>query len=1008
MNAKSFFLLSTLFICLFSYGQDIPYVTGYWDPEGLGNHRAVISVNKNVSAAKVTIPWRRLDNVDSKGVLLYNALTGKEVKNFYFAKKHQEEAELIFEPQWGIGEYYLYYMPGRNEGYWWIPTAKYLSANVSGNEIWRNNYKGSISQDAAIVSRFESQSEYNSFYPMEIPVTLQEKEVLSAKYPRYSYLVFPEDRNFPARMTEEIPYRWYKMGAFGTFNGRAMKDESYAWQLGIYAFKNELENVIVKFSDLKSNDGAILPASIMKCINMGGIDHLGREFTKNVTIPKGEVRSLWLLAMIPTTQKPGIYTGFVTVSASNSNSYEIKTTIEVIDQTAENHGYNVPQNQSRLEWLYSNRGIDEKLFGDYTPVILKNNNISILGRKLTFNNQGFPSQISSTFNANNTDTNGDKRDILSNDITLDVIKEANRISFKSSKPKITEQHEASVTWENTLHSPEIDLHIKAKIECDGYVNYWLTITSNTDNLLDDIKLNIPFDKKVAKYFMGMGRKGGYLPESHQWKWQQEYANNMVWIGDVNAGLQLKLKHLTTDWKLGSFEKTGPYRDWSNDGKGGCDMTSNSDEVILTAYTGEKTLKKGEKVILNFGLCITPFKTLTDDHWDYRYFHHPNIDDAIKKGAKIVNIHQSYPTNLYINYPFLDSEKQKEIISNLKKEGIITKLYYTLRELTTYICEFWPMRHLDDEIFTRNNQLLLSDTHVEKEADRVYESSGHMWMNEHLRANYDPAWHQPYNKDGVGWDMSIRTQGLSRWHNYYIESLYWLSTEIGTRGLYLDGIGYDREVMKRVRKTLDEVPGSLLDFHSGNAFAHEYGLNSPANHCMELFPYLNSLWLGEMYDYNAQPDYWLIEISGIPFGLYGEMLEHCGNPYRGMVYGMSSRIYGGCDPTNIWKLWDHFGMRGSEIMGYWDNENPVKTTNKEVLSTIYNKDDKTLIVLGNWTSHEQNTTIHIDWEKLGYNPSKIRIEIPEIEHLQEKSSIDNLNDILNIPASKGLIIIVYNE
>ena len=56
--------------------------------------------------------------------------------------------------------------------------------------------------------------------------------------------------------------------------------------------------------------------------------------------------------------------------------------------------------------------------------------------------------------------------------------------------------------------------------------------------------------------------------------------------------------------------------------------------------------------------------------------------------------------------------------------------------------------------------------------------------------------------------------------------------------------------------------------------------------MEHFPYINSLWFGEGYDYDETPDYWLVEISGIPFGLYGEMLKGGGNPWRGMLYGMT--------------------------------------------------------------------------------------------------------------------------
>ena len=55
------------------------------------------------------------------------------------------------------------------------------------------------------------------------------------------------------------------------------------------------------------------------------------------------------------------------------------------------------------------------------------------------------------------------------------------------------------------------------------------------------------------------------------------------------------------------------------------------------------------------------------------------------------------------------------------------------------------------------------------------------------------------------------------------------------------------------------------------------------------------------------DYWLIELSNIPYGLTGEMLgaPHPVNPWRGMIYGMVWR-YGpahGVNKTQIWALWD---------------------------------------------------------------------------------------------------------
>ena len=38
-----------------------------------------------------------------------------------------------------------------------------------------------------------------------------------------------------------------------------------------------------------------------------------------------------------------------------------------------------------------------------------------------------------------------------------------------------------------------------------------------------------------------------------------------------------------------------------------------------------------------------------------------------------------------------------------------------------------------------------------------------------------------------------------------------------------------------------------------------------------------------------PEQWLVEVSGIPYGLMGEMLQGGGNKWLGMVYGMTTRF-----------------------------------------------------------------------------------------------------------------------
>ena len=71
--------------------------------------------------------------------------------------------------------------------------------------------------------------------------------------------------------------------------------------------------------------------------------------------------------------------------------------------------------------------------------------------------------------------------------------------------------------------------------------------------------------------------------------------------------------------------------------------------------------------------------------------------------------------------------------------------------------------------------------------------------------------------------------------------------------------------------------------------------------MEHMPYLDRLWFGEYFKYEKSPEYWLTDVSGIPFGMMSEMLQDGGNPYRGMLYGMTAREPMESVPSQLWKV-----------------------------------------------------------------------------------------------------------
>ena len=59
----------------------LPYGTGSWDSEQLGNHRVVLYVNSPTDAVRVHIPWRRRDKHPGQKRIILTDTTGKQIEN---------------------------------------------------------------------------------------------------------------------------------------------------------------------------------------------------------------------------------------------------------------------------------------------------------------------------------------------------------------------------------------------------------------------------------------------------------------------------------------------------------------------------------------------------------------------------------------------------------------------------------------------------------------------------------------------------------------------------------------------------------------------------------------------------------------------------------------------------------------------------------------------------------------------------------------------------------------
>jgi hypothetical protein len=235
------------------------------------------------------------------------------------------------------------------------------------------------------------------------------------------------------------------------------------------------------------------------------------------------------------------------------------------------------------------------------------------------------------------------------------------------------------------------------------------------------------------------------------------------------------------------------------------------------------------------------------------------------------------------------------------------------------------------------------------------------------------------------DLAVITTPDSRWNNFYLEGLDYLIRKAGIDGLYIDDTALDRKSMQRARRILDADgnTGRRVNMHSWNHFNDLAKWANSSIAFMELYPYYDGLWHGEGFNSNASPEYMLVEMSGIPYGLMSEMLDQP-NPWHGMVFGMRARWPWSGDPRAIWKLEDQFGIADSEYIGWWDPACPVASDNPQVKASVYRKQGSTLIALASWAPARTAVKLTIHWAALGLAERKTTLWAPECKGFQSEA------------------------
>ena len=837
-------------------------------------------------------------------------------------------------------------------------------------------------------------------------------EALIRENPVAGYFCFTEDRMHDIRMTDAIPQRWVErpVALRTKLNGDCRPGEFYTWQVGLFAPYQALSDVSVSFSDWKNEKGGRIPAAAFRCFNLRGIDTKGASFKKQVNVDKGTVQALWIGSDIP-TDAIGVYKGTVVIRPAHAQPVKIHCELRVEGPVMTDKGDGEGWRKSRLRWLDSSIGNQPEPTYPYIPVKMDKRSISWLGGTMVLSNTGLPRSISTHYDSSNQLCAQIENALLAKEMTFVIETQQGKEIWKNGTLRITGQSRASVSWKVCSKSSHFEIVCTGNLGFDGLINYKMEVKALNDVKVKDIRLEVPYTSYAAKYMMGLGHKGGFRPDSLiNWRWDTTNHQDKIWMGNVNAGLNFCFKDenyvrplVNIYYALGKLNLPDS---WGNSNKGGIDIIpEESGVVLLNAYSGERLMRKGETLHYDFNMLVTPVKPLNLKELAEKHFYHSNSDisagyipAALQAGANMINVHHKKDIYPFINYPYYDDAipDLKQFIAKAHQKELDVRLYYTTRELTVKIPELWALRSLGTEV--------IHDGPGSETRTLIHRNGPHEWLNKNLKTHFIPAWYNAFTEGKYAgyMDISVITTPDSRWNNYYLEGLDWMIKNLGLDGVYIDDSALDHQTLQRARRIMDaDGKRRLIDMHSWNHMNQWAGYANSLHLYLELLPYVDRTWIGEGFGFYNTPDFWLVEMSGIPFGLMSETLD-ARNVFRGMIYGMLPRLPWSGNPVPLWKLWDDFGMKDARIRGYWDNRCPVKTGNENVLATAYVKDDRALVILANWTDSPQTAHISMDEELLGFKPSFCLL--PEVRDVQWKGNI-SLQKPYEMMGRGGLIILL---
>ena len=837
--------------------------------------------------------------------------------------------------------------------------------------------------------------------PLDRVIERMETAVPSSAWDAYRkehpapFWLFGEDRRFAVR-NDIIPAHWFNDGAAAAqcFRGVAQPGEFYPFQVCVASVEaREVEWTAE--TELK----------------------VERITPQRCAVRSNGVKPIWVMVDVPKNAAGKTFKGRVVVtdaasSACASLPFEIKVSGDVLEDGGVRDGWRL----SRLKWLNSEIGREGTVTKPYTPVVVDRarRTVKILGRELVLGEDGLPARIVSHFNGSNTRIVEKGADLLAAPMRFKSCCRALAASsggetaiVQRQKFAFTEISPACAAWRaEAALDGGVTRIVEGRMDFTGS-GFFRIRHEGAASASAALEIRMPAD--MARFREGLGANGGFFDGKRvEHVWNPKFNRDIVWLGSVNGGLAVRFRGANYTRPL-----VNVYYAWralrmpESWAAGGGKIVLEKDGREAVVHAGGEGAPAGAE--WNFELYLTPFRMIDmRSHLAERYHHlklRTGAFDAStvrKAGANVVVAHHNTLWNPYINYPYNDDGGPllKKAVAEAHGEGLAFKVYYTTRELTQNMPEFFALKSLDGEILLKRDASVPGWPSTNRSGPKP-------WLRQHVGLDILPAWRTDVRFSAYPnrSDLSVITTPDGRWDNFYLAGLDFLVREYGIDGIYLDDTALTGEAMQRARRILDrDGKRRLVDQHSWNHHDARAGAGSSNLVYIDLYPYFDSLWRGEGFYNGAPPDFWLVERSGLAFGLTSEMLGR-GNPFRGLLFGMTGRHGVNGETEGLWRFFDEMRLGDMEFSGWWDDACPVKVVGApEVLASVWKGKDSAVLVVANFSKDKRTVSFSFDASRLGFDGTKAVWSRPQIDGVQTASPAPDFSSPVEIPGGKGMILV----